>query len=192
MRVKLYRGQLQLNSKHASYSYGNIHKLWYETMRTEQVGISNAQRILILGFGAGSIAEHLRSAFLYSGVIDAVEIDAEVMKLYTLYFAEAEHQPLHIHISDAFKFIVDANEMYDFIFVDLFNDIEPLKEIYEAQFIKNCKARLSTNGKLIINTISNSKEQYHQIQSFLLDLSSIFKEVSITPYQSFNHIIKCK
>ncbi|MBE9480460.1 MAG: hypothetical protein IMY69_02060, partial [Bacteroidetes bacterium] len=59
LEIKKEKGKYILNSKNVNYSYGGLHKAFQKIFRKINLKEEKIKNVLILGFGAGSIASIL-------------------------------------------------------------------------------------------------------------------------------------
>ncbi|NUM51338.1 MAG: fused MFS/spermidine synthase [Flavobacteriales bacterium] len=104
------------------------------------------KKCLLLGMGAGIVAKEFAT---YGLTITAVELDARIPEIAEKYFIGKND--FHTVVDDARHFINSTNEMFDFIFIDLFFSETPPAHVLTFQSFSKIKNLLHTNGSLLIN-----------------------------------------
>jgi len=132
-------------------------------------------RVLVLGAGAGCFPMFLREYF--KGVmIDAVEIDQEVIEIGERFFEFRQNGMMSIIHTDALQHVtgcVNSDIQYDLIFIDINgsdSSSTPPDSFRSPTFINDLNSLLTQEGSLIINTILSPSSS----SSFFLALISIF------------------
>lgn len=121
----------------------------------------NANSILVLGGGAFTYPKYFLSKYK-NKTMDVVEINEILYKasLEHFYLADAinlfdpTQERFHVYICDAYDYI-KQDRKYDAIFVDLYEDNEPLHKTFEKEVITQIKSLLTPGGYLFINYIKS-------------------------------------
>ena len=182
-------GQKMLNTKNANFSFGSGFEVFKLAMSKIPTNISNANSILVLGFGCGSILDLLETRYKYSGNLDGVEYDQEIVNLFHQHFAPDYNLKPHISICDAKDFSTNSENKYDIIFIDLFIDLETAPLVFDEQFIANLNAMLSPQGCLVFNTILKTTEDNIRTTELMIKLGKKHKSVQSFSFQDLNKII---
>ncbi|MBN2638774.1 MAG: fused MFS/spermidine synthase [Bacteroidales bacterium] len=178
LEVNKLDGQWLLDSKHVNYSFGTLHRVFQEALNTFIPDLSEIKEVLILGFGAGSVAHILQKEKNYQGNITGVEIDQQVIKLAKKYFHLEEIQHLKIHIQDAEEFAKDSQQQFDLIIIDLFTD-HLIPEKFETEaFLSTVNSLLSSKGKLLYNRMNNTSSNQVKTEAFSKTFHQVFKNNS--------------
>ena len=96
--------------------------------------------LLLLGFGAGSVAELVVDAEHNKAIIVGVEKDKVVLEIATEYFELDRFQHLELHLADAVEYIQTEDRQFDLIVVDVFVDLEVPGTLETPQFVQKLKA----------------------------------------------------
>lgn len=113
----------------------------------------DAKNMLLIGLGGGSIPKKVNEVFP-NLVIDAVELDPEVINLAKKYFHVKESKNLRLHASDGRLFLARTKEQYDIILLDAyFTDAMPF-HLATRQFFELAQRKLTPNGIIVANLIS--------------------------------------
>ncbi len=152
-------GQYVLDSEHANYSFGSLHRLFRLIfMDVNPVGKS-VNNALLLGLGAGSVIKILKDEWNLPVRIVAVEHDPVVLRLGKRYFKVDEYKDTEIVEADAFEFVKQTQERFDMIIIDLFIDSNVPKQFTEADFLDRIEEIMNPKGVLIFNFITRSQSQ---------------------------------
>jgi spermidine synthase len=113
----------------------------------------DAKRMLLIGVGGGSIPKKLNKEFP-NLVIDAIDLDPEVIRIAKDHFNLAEHKNLQLHAQDGRLFLARTKHQYDIIMLDAyFTDSMPF-HLATKQFFELAQKKLSPNGLVVANLIS--------------------------------------
>jgi len=143
--------------------------------------------ILVLGGGLGSIAGSL-SLNPHVKQIKVVEISKEVIQLAKSFslnkLSPTNRNKIMLINDDAIKYVFKEKLKHDFIFVDIFDNIQVVKEIYSLSFLKQAKNTLKASGVIIINIGINPDFEYIKNN---INVQSVFKNFKVyyTPRHSF-------
>lgn len=166
--VEKFRGKISVKVGGLSQSGGLVENLWQEGLKNLNIF---PKKILILGLGAGTLANLLSKKFPDAKTI-GVEIDPVMINLGKKYFNLNKIKNLSIKIIDAEKYS-DKNK-YDLIFVDLYlADIFP-KNFENNIFLKKISKKLTKTGMVIFNRLYYANHIF-KAKIFLDKLSKIFK-----------------
>lgn len=121
------------------------------------------KRVAIVGVGGGAMV-HFISHHQPGVTVDAVEIDATVLKLAEKYFGLKASDAINLHAADGLKFLAETEHRYDVIFMDAFlkpsGDTDktgvPLN-LKTIEFYKSLKERLTDNGVVAFNLNATPK-----------------------------------
>ncbi len=164
--VCLRRGRYQLCTENAIYSYGDLYDNFseaFEQIRLEELDI---KRVLILGFGLGSIPIILEKQFKKSYQYTAVEIDETVLYLANKYAMPDIQSSIEMICTDAKVFVAQCQERYDMIAVDVFlDDIIP-DDIQQTAFLEQVRGILNPNGVLLYNRLAFTPEDVESARQF--------------------------
>jgi Spermidine synthase len=113
----------------------------------------DAKRMLLIGLGGGSIPKKLNKEFP-NLVIDAIDLDPEVIRIAKDHFNVAEHKNLQLHAQDGRLFLARTQNQYDIIMLDAyFTDSMPF-HLATKQFFELAQKKLAPNGIIVANLIS--------------------------------------
>lgn len=169
--VEKFRNKIYVKVGGLSQSGGLVENLWQEALKNLNI---SPKKILILGLGAGTLANLLSEKYPNAKII-GVEIDQIMINLGKKYFYLEKIKNLTIKIIDAEKF-TDKNK-YDLIFVDLYlADIFP-KKFENNIFLKKISKKLTNSGMVIFNRLYYANH-ISEARIFLDKISKIFNYYS--------------
>ena len=180
LEVNRRNNRLVLDAPHVNYSYGNLHSVFQQAFADEKLDVSRLNEILILGFGAGSVADILQNESGCLAHITGVEIDPEVIDLANKYFNLQDFSNLDIEITDALEFVVTAKPVYDLIVVDLFIDHWIPERFDTPEFVENLKRILLPGGKIFFNRMAYSYSDKQRTRLFEDLFRQYFDDVSFS------------
>ena len=166
LRVVLKRGQYQLLTANAIYSYGELYDNFskaFEQIDLDRLAIKD---VLILGFGLGSIPVMLETMFHKKYYYTAVEIDPEILRLANSYVVPDIQSGIEFQLSDAYTFAEFSKEKFDMICMDVFLDDQVPTELENEDFLVNLKKMLNENGILLFNKLAFSKKDKKNSKAF--------------------------
>ena len=113
------------------------------------------REVLIVGGGDGGAAEE---ALKHPSVeqVTLVEVDGEVVDISRQFLRDIHHAAfedprLRLLIRDGMKFILETNERFDHIVLDLPDPIGLAVPLYEERFFRECKRALAPGGVLTLH-----------------------------------------
>ncbi len=166
LRVVLKRGQYQLLTANAIYSYGELYDNFSRAFERIDLDKRDIKDVLILGFGLGSIPVMLENRFQKKYYYTAVEIDPEVLRLANTYVVRDIKSGIEFQLSDARTFAEFSKEKFDMICMDVFLDDEVPTELEHEDFLVNLKKMLAPDGILLFNKLAWSNQDKKKSQAF--------------------------
>ena len=180
LEVIRQKGKLVLNAPHVNYSFGSLHEVFQSAFRQLSTDFSQMKSVLILGFGAGSVAHILQKENGCPCPITGVEIDEEVIALAKKHFGLGELKNLDIHISDAAAFLSKETKPYHFIVVDIFLDHRTPEKFLHAAFLKTLYDHLLPGGTVLFNYLIYDHEAREK--------AVVFEEIFRETFQHFRRL----
>lgn len=182
--VVLTKGEYQLSTADAIYSYGNR----YDNFRTafEKLPIEkfDVKDVLLLGLGLGSIPYMLENKFKRNYQYTAVEIDDEIIYLAAKYVLNDLKSDIQTVNADALTYMEVDQSKYDLICMDIFeNDYIP--EVFQTKlFLETLKKSMTDKGILLFNRLYLYD---HDKQNTDVYFEDVFKQVFPNGYQIDAH-----
>jgi spermidine synthase len=175
-------GRKVLHSENANYSYDSLHKLFQQAFKYVQLRNRKIKTVLILGFGAGSVASILLHEYKLDVKVTGVERDPIVLELGRKYFQTDKMPNLTIIEGDARSFVASTKQ-YDLIVHDVFVDRDVPLILIDPDYVQRLIKCTSNKGIGLFNFIVTNKEQeeaWTRLCQFFsqCDVSLAFKKFS--------------
>jgi spermidine synthase len=134
------------------------------------------RRILIVGLGGGTIPKFLHKHYPQA-VIDAVDIDPDVIKVARQFFEFSDDANLRAYVGDGRKFIEDRPGTYDLIFLDAFGADSIPYHLATREFLLSVRKSLTPRGVALGNIWQRSHNPLYDpmIRTYL----AVFDEVHL-------------
>ncbi|MCD4745197.1 MAG: methyltransferase domain-containing protein [Bacteroidales bacterium] len=179
IEVNFVNGRYVLNSKIANYSYGGLHKAFQKAFQKINIKNKKFNNVLILGFGAGSVASILQNEYKINCKIVGIEKDSKIIEIANKYFIDDTFRELTLHCIDAYDFIMNSNESYDLIIMDVYIDNNVPEKFEKEQFLKNLKNALNKNGMILFNKLVYDKSSENSAIELLKHFNTIFGKTEL-------------
>ena len=151
--VLLVKGQYQLVTPEAIYSYGNRYDNFFEAFKRIDIGKYDIDSVLLLGLGLGSIPYMLEQYFKQDYSYTAVEIDEDIIYLASKYVLDDLVSEVSTICTDALHFVEIDTRRYDFVAMDVFvSDYIP-EEFESEEFLSSLSNRMEDDGLLLFNRL---------------------------------------
>ncbi len=108
------------------------------------------RRILVVGLGGGTLPMFLRK-YYPNAVIDAVEIDPEVVDVAKKFFGFREDELMNAHVGDGRQFIEKLRQPYDVIFLDAFGSNSIPAHLTTQEFLQAVRRAVAPSGVVVGN-----------------------------------------
>jgi predicted membrane-bound spermidine synthase len=156
--VYLKQGRYQLCTPHAVYSYGDLYDNFTRSFDAMDLDLLDIKRVLVLGFGLGSIPVILEKVFEKQYDYTAIEVDCKVIDLAKKYVLPEIESSVELVCDDAFQFVMNCKEQFDMIAVDIFLDDAVPLQFEQKDFLLQLKNILTAEGVLLYNRLSFNKK----------------------------------
>ncbi|MHB1132539.1 MAG: spermidine synthase [Chloroflexota bacterium] len=126
---------------------------------------------LILGLGGGTVAHLLVQRFGQLPIV-GVDDDPEVLALARQTFGLGAVEGLRVVVDDAFDFVAQCEEQFDYVCVDLFRAGEIPRQATSKTFLRQVRRLLPATGTAAFNLARDRRasERIHRLrQIFFLD-----------------------
>jgi spermidine synthase len=149
----------------------------------------NPTRALFIGLGGGSAPRRFQRDYP-SLVIDAAELDPEVVHVAKRYFLFEESARLQVQAVDGRIFIQKTPHRYDMIFLDAYYaDAIPF-HLVTREFVQELKRKLTPNGIVVSNIIGSVRGADSKLlRSIVKTLESEFAQAYVFPVEEVANII---
>jgi spermidine synthase len=168
--------QRLLNSANTNYSYGGLHRVFQKAFKKIDISSRKISEVLILGFGAGSVATILRVELDLACKITGVEKDGTVLKLAKKYFDIDSFDHIQLHEEDAARYMRKEENEFDLIVVDVYADFEVPASCQTDGFISDLERCLAPGGMVVFNKLVYNHEAGQEVK----ELISKFKRLNGT------------
>jgi spermidine synthase len=158
LELSLQNGRLVVDSKLANYSYGSLHEVFQKIIK--KFTFHPAQKeVLILGFGAGSIATILNREEQLNLQIDGVDLDPVLLAIYKKNF-QFKYSQCVIYQSDVVLYLESCSKQYDYIFIDVFVNLDVPESLKNKHFLELLQKVSRPNTQLAMNTMLGKDDDF--------------------------------
>lgn len=164
--VSMRKGRYQLSTTNAIYSYGDLYDNFVKAFEEVDLEKLPGNRVLILGFGLGSIPIILEKKFKKSFHYTAVEIDESVVYLANKYAMPDLDSAINLMQMDAFMYTMQTEEMFDMICMDVFLDDVIPDHFNKDDFLQGLQKLLNPSGLLLYNRLALSNKDLRETKIF--------------------------
>jgi len=164
--VSLKDGRYQLCTANAVYSFEDLYTnfLWaFEHIELEALPVGE---VLVLGLGLGSVPLMLERRFGRQYRYTAVELDESVVYLANRYGLAGLSSPIATVCADAYAFMLQNEEQYGLICMDIFLDDVVPQAFETPEFLEALKAALAPGGLLLYNRLADNRQDREKTRSF--------------------------
>jgi spermidine synthase len=179
LEVVYESGRYMLNTENANYSFGTLHTKFQKIFREISIEKRNIRNVLILGFGAGSVASILINEYRFNCKITGVEIDSKVLELGEKYFNLKNYSNLNVICCDAYEYTMNASSTFDFIVLDIFKDMLVPEKFESRQFVEFIYKLSEQGGIFIFNKVMSVKRNYLEMDNLKDVYKSIFDKFTL-------------
>ena len=180
LTVSYYKGRYLLSTRNAVYSFAEKYESFAEAFKKLEIQKRNIQKVLVLGYGLGSITQILNQQYNINCHYTAVEIDPVVIDLAKRYGFLPGQSKIDIFCVDAYEFLKSEQDKYDLICVDLFIDDTVPENAESDTFLHNLSRLLKPdNGLLIYSRLQSDAIQKASTNAFRRDhFKKVFSPVN--------------
>lgn len=174
LNVLLVKGQYQLVTPEAIYSYGNRYDNFFSAFKQIDLEKEKIDTVLLLGLGLGSIPFMLENYFKRDYSYTAVEIDDDIIYLASKYVLNHLDSEVTTICTDAINFVQIDQNQYDFVAMDVFvSDYIP-PEFETEEFLIDLKDRIAPDGLLMFNRLYYFEKDKRKTEKYF---KTTFKKV---------------
>ncbi len=164
--VSLRRGRYQLSTANAIYSFGDLYSNFDRAFQRIDLEQIPGKRVLILGFGLGSIPILLEQKMGLQLNYTVVEIDEAVLDLANRYTLPDLQSGIQTICADAAAFVAQCSETFDLICMDIFLDDVVPSAFESAAFLQQLKELLAPGGVLLYNRLAAKAKDIDKTYNF--------------------------
>ena len=144
-------------------------------MEAVQLARPSAERALLIGLGIGSLSESLKRRGVRS---DVVEIDAEVVRLATEYFAFVPSGD--VIVADARTYVQQTSNTYDIVVQDAFTGGDNPEHLLSQEMFRAIRRILTPDGILAVNVVGSDEGTMSELpRAVAQTLRSVFRHVRV-------------
>ena len=143
LNILLDKGQYQLCTKDAIYSYGTRYHNFRKTFEALDLNQWERPRVLLLGLGLGAIPYMLETKFKKQCEFVGVEIDGVIIELANDYVLSSLKSYVETYEADAASFIQSNIGKFDIIAMDIFQSAKIPEKFQTEEFVSQLKTALN-------------------------------------------------
>lgn len=172
-------GRKMVNAPNVNYSFGNLHRVFLRVFSSqwpsEYPNLHAPKKVLILGFGAGSVAHILHRHYRFDSHITGVDLDPVMLQLAQDEFGQKPSTKLRLFTADAVDFVASDTRIYDMVVIDIFVDDQVPDAIVSRPFLDHVLNRMEPGARLYINLMTHTEKFKWQQQQLrqLADRGSV-------------------
>lgn len=173
--IKWRNGKRVVDTETVNYAYGTLYEVFQQAFVKYDVQHKvKPKKILLLGFGAGSVFQLVRETFGREPEIVGVERDPIMLQIYRDYFLHSDAN-LTLIQADVQTYIQESTEKFDLILIDVFVGEHVPNTLFQESFVQFARNALSQSGVLMWNVIVEDADQKSKF-----DLLTTFFSPSLT------------
>jgi len=174
LRVTLKNGRYALGTNKVYYSQEDRYSSFKRAFAYIQPTQADTNRVLVLGYGLGSIPHILKRRHNIDAHYTAVEIDPVVVGMAQRYGNLPTGSIVHWINADALSYITYSKEQYDLICVDVFIDDTVPSAFLQKEFLTEAAKLLKPGGKFLFSHLTTTADQRAKVEQYL---NTVFKSV---------------
>ena len=167
LELTLINGSLVLDSANSNYSFGSLQRILKYGL--QQIPMQEIQSVLLLGLGGGSVIATLRKDFQFKNQITAVEFDKKVIAIARDEFGITTDAQTTIIYEEASRFLLNNNQQFSLIIIDLFIGDEVPEQFYKNPFWNEVIRHTEKNGTILFNAAMKPVSVLGEVTAFLED-----------------------
>lgn len=175
LTVSIHKGQYKLSTQDAIYSFGNEYTSFSTVFKALHIEKRTTEKVLILGFGLGSIVDLLRNNTSIKN-ITALDADKVVIELAKKYLNPALQEKVEFRCTDALYFTQNCIDAFDLVVFDVFIEDKTPVQFMQQEFLFLLKNLVKHNGLLLYSKMEDSLHSKIENYQFSKSFSSIFAD----------------
>jgi spermidine synthase len=144
------------------------------------------RRFLVVGLGGGTLPMFLRK-YYPNAVIDAVDIDPDVVDVAKRFFGFREDRHMIAHVSDGRRFVENARRPYDLIFLDAFGAAGTPSHLTTQEFLEAVRRAVAPGGAVVANLWGHSANPLYG--SMVRTYQEVFDELLILEVRGAGNMV---
>lgn len=179
LQVSLVKGRLQLCTQDAIYSYDDKYGNFYECFQQIRLPTDGSE-LMVYGLGLGSIPYMLEHNFNKNYRYTAIEIDEEIIYLYSKYTSPRCISSISVIQADARVYAYMDDKKYDLICLDIFQSQLIPEECLSLEFLDSIKNSLLPGGQVIMNMMAATPKDRQSSKKYIDEVfSQVFKDYKV-------------
>lgn len=174
LRVTLKNGRYALGTNSVYYSHEDRYTSFKQAFAQLKPTQTDTNRVLVLGYGLGSIPHILKRRHSINAHYTAVEIDPVVVGMAQRYGNLPAGSFVNWINADALSYITYSKERYDLICVDVFIDDTVPSAFIQKEFLTEAAKLLKPGGKFLFSHLTTTTDQRAKVEQYL---NTVFKSV---------------
>ena len=169
LKLSLYKGRYMLSVNHVIYSFEDKYTSFQKAFELVKPEIRDVKKVLVLGYGLGSISAILHKLHGITPEITAVDIDPVVLELAATYNNLPDSMEVKYIKADATEYLNGDSRQYDLICIDIFIDDKVPETFKSEAFLELVHQHLTDNGMMLFNWLASSFSQKQEANKYFYD-----------------------
>lgn len=166
LKVTLKNGRYALGTHKVYYSHEDRYTSFVKAFEHIKPKQAELGRVLVLGYGLGSIPHILHKHHNIHTHFTAVEIDPVVVGMAQRYGNLPEGSQVHWINADALSYISYTKEMYNLICIDLFIDEHVPQPFLRDEFLRDTLTLLKPGGQVLFSHMVSTPADKEAVKAY--------------------------
>lgn len=166
LKVTLKNGRYALGTHKVYYSHEDNYTSFVKAFEQLQPKQEDLEKVLVMGYGLGSIPHILHKHHNIHTHFTAVEIDPVVVGMAQRYGNLPEGSQVHWINADALSYITYSKEKYDLICIDVFIDEQVPQAFLRDDFLKETVKLLKPNGQVLFSHMVSTPADKEAVKAY--------------------------
>ena len=151
------------------------------------------RRMALLGAGAGTAAEQFLAIYGPDAVVDAVEIDQQIIDVARTSFGMRDsvvaggNPNYHVHVADGRTWLATQSGLYDVIGVDAYHQPYIPFHLTTVEFFRMVRDHLAPNGVVVLNAGLGADGDIRLAQTLATTMLEVFPNVFVLETTQFGN-----
>lgn len=173
LAVSWRQGRLMLSASNAIYSFDDLYTNFKQAFEHVNIQELRPKKVLVLGFGLGSVPYMLEKTFGLECEVTGIELDDTVVRLARTHSLPRLSSEVNVVCADALGFVEQCHDAFDLIAMDIFIDDKVPETFEEPAFVAHLHRLLAPNGLLLYNRLSRDGGEIYLTDLFF---KNVFKQ----------------
>lgn len=166
LKVTLKNGRYALGTHKVYYSHEDNYTSFVKAFEQLKPKQEDLEKVLVMGYGLGSIPHILHKHHNIHTHFTAVEIDPVVVGMAQRYGNLPEGSQVHWINADALSYITYSKEKYDLICIDVFIDEQVPQAFLRDDFLKETVKLLKPNGQVLFSHMVSTPADKEAVKAY--------------------------